>query len=47
MREVIELTRMKRIETNVDRYPLGRVADAYADLAAGKLRGRAACIPES
>ena len=47
LREVIELARLGRIETIVDRYPLSRVADAYRDLADGKLRGRAVCIPEA
>ena len=35
----------ERIETIEDRYPLTKAADAYRDLAAGKLRGRAVCIP--
>lgn len=47
LREVIELARLGRIETIVDRYPLGRVEDAYRALADGKLRGRAVCIPEA
>ena len=47
LREVIELARLGRIETIVDRYPLGRVEDAYRALAEGKLRGRAVCIPEA
>ena len=45
LREVIELARLGRIETIVDRYPLSRVGDAYHDLENGKLRGRAVCIP--
>jgi propanol-preferring alcohol dehydrogenase len=45
LREVIELARLGRIETIEDRYPLNRVADGYADLRNGKLRGRAVCIP--
>ena len=45
LREVIELARLGRIETIEDRYPLSRVADGYADLKNGKLRGRAVCIP--
>jgi propanol-preferring alcohol dehydrogenase len=47
LRQVIELARLGRIETVEDRYPLSDVADAYRDLAAGKLRGRAVCIPGS
>lgn len=45
LREVIELARLGRIETIEDRYPLTKAADAYRDLAEGKLRGRAVCIP--
>ena len=47
LREVIELARLGRIETIVDRYPLSQVGDAYRALADGKLRGRAVCIPEA
>jgi propanol-preferring alcohol dehydrogenase len=47
LREVIELARLGRIETIVDRYPLSHAADAYRDLEDGKLRGRAVCIPEA
>jgi propanol-preferring alcohol dehydrogenase len=47
LREIIDLARLGRIETIVDRYPLSHVADAYRDLADGKLRGRAVCIPEA
>ncbi len=43
--EVLELARLGRIDVPVDRYPLSRVVDAYADLAAGKMRGRGVCIP--
>ena len=46
LREVIELARLGRIETIEDRYPLNRVADAYRDFVAGKIRGRAVCVPE-
>jgi D-arabinose 1-dehydrogenase-like Zn-dependent alcohol dehydrogenase len=47
LREVIELARLGRIETIVDRYPLSRVADGYNDLRNEKLHGRAVCIPGS
>jgi alcohol dehydrogenase, propanol-preferring len=47
LREVIELARLGRIETIVDRYPLSRVADGYDDFRNGKLHGRAVCIPGS
>jgi propanol-preferring alcohol dehydrogenase len=43
--EVLELARLGRVKVEVDRYPLSRVAEAYADLAAGKMRGRGVCIP--
>src|SRR6202044_2552551 len=45
LREVIELARLGRIEMIQDRYPLSRVADAYRDFVAGKIRGRAVCLP--
>src|ERR1700752_3649711 len=45
LREVIELARLGRIEMIQDRYPLSRVADAYRDFVAGKVRGRAVCLP--
>src|ERR1700722_15951456 len=47
LREVIELARLGRVETIVDRYPLSRVADGYNDFRNGKLHGRAVCIPGS
>lgn len=46
LREVIELARLGRIQTIEDRYPLNRVDDAYRDFVAGKIRGRAVCIPD-
>jgi propanol-preferring alcohol dehydrogenase len=46
LREVLELVRLGRVESVEDRYPLARVADAYRDLAAGTLRGRAVCLPD-
>jgi alcohol dehydrogenase, propanol-preferring len=45
LREVIDLARLGRIAIVEDRYPLSCVADAYRDLVAGKVRGRAVCIP--
>jgi propanol-preferring alcohol dehydrogenase len=47
LREVIELARLGRIQTIEDRYPLTRVADAYNDFKAGKVHGRAVCIPDA
>jgi propanol-preferring alcohol dehydrogenase len=44
--EVLELARLGRIQPLVEHYALERVVDAYRDLAAGKLQGRAVCIPE-
>src|SRR6202140_3001065 len=46
LREVIDDARLGRIETIEDRNPLQRVADAYNDFKAGKVRGRAVCLPE-
>ena len=46
LREVIELARLGRIKTLVERYPLSQVAEAYHDFEEGKLRGRAVCIPD-
>jgi alcohol dehydrogenase, propanol-preferring len=43
--EVLELARLKRIQVIEECYPLSRVAEAYKDLEAGKLKGRAVCIP--
>jgi alcohol dehydrogenase, propanol-preferring len=47
LREVVELARLGRIKTIEDRYPLARVADAYRDFIAGKVSGRAVCIPDA
>jgi len=47
LREVVELARLGRIKTVEDRYPLARVADAYKDFIAGKVSGRAVCIPDA
>lgn len=44
---VIDLARDGRITSAVDRYPLSRVADAYAALDAGTLTGRAVVVPGS
>ncbi|HWY74206.1 MAG TPA: zinc-binding dehydrogenase, partial [Verrucomicrobiae bacterium] len=46
LREVIELARLGRIEMIEDLYPLSRVTEAYRDFSAGKLHGRAVCIPD-
>jgi D-arabinose 1-dehydrogenase-like Zn-dependent alcohol dehydrogenase len=34
------------VRSDVDRYPLSRVGDAYAALARGDLRGRAVVTPD-
>lgn len=46
LREVIALAREGRITSVEDRYPLTRVAEAYSDLEAGRLTGRAVCVPD-
>ncbi|MEG9433579.1 NAD(P)-dependent alcohol dehydrogenase [Terriglobus sp. ADX1] len=46
LREIVDLARLGRIESIVDRYPLSRVAEAYDDLEHGRLRGRAVCLPD-
>lgn len=47
LREIIELAKLGRIQSIVDRYPLSKAPEAYEDLEQGKLRGRAVCIPGS
>ena len=42
---VVELAEAGRITSAVDRYPLARVADAYAAMDAGALTGRAVVLP--
>jgi D-arabinose 1-dehydrogenase-like Zn-dependent alcohol dehydrogenase len=42
---VVELAESGRITSAVDRYPLARVADAYAAMEAGTLTGRAVVLP--
>jgi alcohol dehydrogenase, propanol-preferring len=42
---VVELAEAGRITSAVDRYPLARVADAYAAMDAGTLTGRAVVLP--
>ena len=42
---VVELAEAGRITSAVDRYPLARVADAYAAMEAGTLTGRAVVLP--
>jgi alcohol dehydrogenase, propanol-preferring len=44
-RQVIALAADGRVRVEVDEYPLDRVADAYAALDAGTLRGRALVVP--
>jgi propanol-preferring alcohol dehydrogenase len=44
-RQVIALAADGRVRVEVDEYPLERVADAYAALDAGALRGRALVVP--
>ena len=44
-RQVIALAADGRVKVEVDEYPLERVADAYAALDAGTLRGRALVVP--
>ncbi len=43
---VVALAAAGRIRSEVDVYPLARVLDAYAALAAGELRGRAVVTPD-
>ena len=47
LREIIELAKLGRVETVVDRYSLSQVESAYRDLENGSLRGRAVCIPDA
>ncbi len=42
---VLELARTGSVRSLVERFPLGAVADAYAALDAGELRGRAVVVP--
>jgi propanol-preferring alcohol dehydrogenase len=44
-RQVIALAAAGRVRVEVDEYPLERVAEAYAALDAGTLRGRALVVP--
>lgn len=46
LREAIALLQAGRIETDVTTYPLERATDAFADLDAGKVNGRAVLIPD-
>ncbi|HET9609749.1 MAG TPA: alcohol dehydrogenase catalytic domain-containing protein, partial [Acidimicrobiales bacterium] len=43
---VVALAAAGRVRSDVDRYPLSRVAEAYAALAGGELRGRAVVTPD-
>jgi propanol-preferring alcohol dehydrogenase len=47
LRELLELAKLGRIESIVERYPLSQVGEAYHALESGKLNGRAVCIPEA
>jgi alcohol dehydrogenase, propanol-preferring len=44
--EVVALAQTGRLRTSVQRYPLSRVAEAYDDLVAGRIHGRAVVVPE-
>jgi alcohol dehydrogenase, propanol-preferring len=44
---VVALAAAGRIRSEVDVWPLSRVADAYAALEAGGLRGRAVVTPDA
>jgi propanol-preferring alcohol dehydrogenase len=43
--EVIELAQAGRIEARIEQFPLDRVEEAYARLAAGEIDGRAVVVP--
>ena len=43
---VVALAEAGRIRSEVDVFPLSRVADAYEALARGELRGRAVVTPD-
>ena len=45
MRELLSLAARGHVRAHVTKYPLTRVAEAYADLNAGKLEGRAVICP--
>jgi propanol-preferring alcohol dehydrogenase len=45
LRQAIDLLRSGRIETDVTTYPLERANDAFTDLDAGRVTGRAVLIP--
>jgi propanol-preferring alcohol dehydrogenase len=45
VRAVVELAEQGRVRSEVDRFPLARVAEAYEVLEAGGLRGRAVVMP--
>lgn len=45
--EVLELARQGRIEAHLERFPLDRVAEAYARLREGSLAGRAVITPHA
>lgn len=44
--EVVALAEAGRLRTAVQRFPLSRVAEAYDELMAGRIRGRAVVVPD-
>ncbi len=46
LREVIALAQLGRLPPLVDKYKLSEVVKGYTDMEAGRLRGRAVCIPD-
>ncbi|HEX6418072.1 MAG TPA: alcohol dehydrogenase catalytic domain-containing protein [Acidimicrobiales bacterium] len=47
VRAVVDLAAGGLVRSEVDRYPLSRVGDAYAALSRGELRGRAVVVPDA
>ena len=44
-REVVKLAESGAIRVDTEQFPMSRIADAYAALDAGTLRGRAVVMP--
>jgi D-arabinose 1-dehydrogenase-like Zn-dependent alcohol dehydrogenase len=44
--EVVALAEAGHLRTSVQRFPLSRVAEAYDELVAGRIRGRAVVVPD-